>query len=101
MSKRRGRRPSRTALFDRCQGLMTLIVVPVLSPSGSWLSADRYTAAGCVAFTTVNVMLPIFLGIAAFDSVHWPSPLVVHDPARPLLQEPLTVAPASGAWPPS
>src|SRR5687768_18181338 len=46
-------------------------------------------------------MLPIFFGIAAFDSVHFPSPLVVHDPARPLLQEPLTVAPASGVWPPS
>ena len=53
-------------------------------------------AAGCVVFTTVNVMLPIFFGIAAFDSAHWPSPLVVHDPATPLLQEPVTVAPASG-----
>src|SRR5688572_19571602 len=79
-------------------GLRTVTVVPVLPPSGSWLYADRYMAAGCVVSTAVKVMLPIFFGIAAFESVHWPSPLVVHDPVRPLLQEPVTVAPASGVW---
>ena len=86
--------------YDLRYGLVTLTVVPLLSPSESWLSADRYVAVGCVMSTALNVMLPIFFGIAAFDSLHWPSRLVVHDPVRPLLQDPLTKAPASGVCPP-
>ena len=93
--------PSYESFRSGRYGLRTLTVVPVLSPSGSWLSADRYNAVGCVVSTAVKVMLPIFFGIAAFDSRHWPTPLVVHDPVGPLLQEPLTVAPMSGVWSPS
>src|SRR5262245_33550938 len=42
--------------------------------------------------------LLVLLGIADFETTHWPLPLVVHDAVPPVLQEPLTVALETGPW---
>jgi hypothetical protein len=77
------------------------MLVPSLSPSGSWLWPDMYVDAGYVTLITVKVIAATFLAIAAAASVHRPLPLVVHEPARPLLHVPVTVAFDRGACAPS
>jgi hypothetical protein len=73
-------------------GLFTVMLVPLLSPSGSWLLAD-------VTFPTVNVTLAVFLEIPDSDTVHVPFAIVVHEPVPPILpQEPLTVASGTPLW---
>lgn len=55
-----------------------------------------YIDVACVTLPTVNVTLPTLRGMAAADREHWPFQLVVHEPAAPVLHDPVTVAFASG-----
>ena len=62
------------------------------------MSADLYTNVARATFVTVKLTLLVVLGIPDLDIAHWPLVFVVHEPALPLFQEPLTVAFATGPW---
>jgi hypothetical protein len=72
----------------------------LLSPSGSWLSAELYVSVEWVTLSTVNLTLPVRLGMLLLLTAHWPLLFVVQEavPEAPLLQVPLTVALDTGLW---
>jgi len=87
--------------FGKCvYGLVTVIDVPLLSPSGSWLEVGEYITPEPDKLLTVKVTLVFLEFILAEVTLHWPLTLVVQVavPVVPPLQAPVTVMPATGAW---
>lgn len=83
---------------NACYGLATVMLVPLLSPSGSWLADESYVSEPCVTPLTVKVTVLFFLWILLFSTEHVPELSVMHEPVpdAPLLQLPLTVALETG-----
>ena len=75
--------------------MATVIVVPLLSPSGSLLLDATYVAPLAVTFVTVKAALVFDLFRFPVVTLHVPPAIVVHDalPEKPPLQLPFTVAP--------
>src|SRR3970282_1766572 len=91
----------RSEIFQRSQnapyGLLIVIKVPLLSPSGSWLATELEVSQPRTTLVTGKVTLDAFLLILFLLTVHWPLPVVVHCDVPPTLHEPLTTAFATGS----
>src|SRR6266536_1083266 len=91
--------PSVTCLMQSLPyGLVTLIHVPLLLPSTSWLAADWYACPGIVTFLTVKITVPIFFLSPGNRTIQVPLPppspvpqVFEFNPLR--FQLPVTVAP--------
>jgi hypothetical protein len=70
------------------------MLVPLLSPSGSWFAAKLYVSEAWLMPVTENVTLEVFLARSLLITVHCPLPSVVQlaVPVVPLLQDPIIVA---------
>ena len=91
-------RDSAVNAVDLAYGFVTVIAVPVLSPSGSWLFAAWYVYELRLAPVTVKVAAVLFF--ETVPVVTWQTPVlpVVQEPVPkyPALQLPETVTPLSG-----
>ena len=78
----------------------TVIVVPLLSPSGSWLAAGSYDKVGCVMFLIVRLTVDIDRLSLLLLNEHVPVCPVRQLRSTPaaLLNSPETVAPDTGLW---
>ena len=81
--------------------MLTVIAVPLLSPSESWLPVCTYEYAGDDMSSTDKTALDCCASILPVEKLHCPFPSVIHEagPANPPLQLALTVTFASGASP--
>jgi hypothetical protein len=74
-----------------------MTLVPLLSPSGSWLLAGLYVKPAATPLCTWKLVLAVFLA-NLIATVHCPSALVVHEVVLPSVHEPLTTTFPTTVW---
>ena len=61
-------------------GFFTVMLVPSLSPSGSWFAVESYEYEAWLTELTLSVAEVFFAFMVPDETLHWPEALVMQEP---------------------